>query len=680
MSSRFISPFYDVGSGIKPSSGAKLFFYADDGVTPKDTYSDQLATPTPNTNPVIADSVGVFGDIYLSGSYKVTLQDKNGSQIFGGAVVEETAYGDFEQNLINDLSQAYEFATVAAMKASTAFPETKIVKTNGYYGGWAAMLEPQGGATYTITTLATVRSQTGDAGWVPDELGDHTRFDGSIAMLNKSGYKVNVLQYGAKNTVADVDSFDSKPSIQAALDYLTSADGVNGIAGECFIPAGNYGILTPLNTPSTIKLYGAGRFDTSIVAMTGFTGDYLLSDKGSAAKLQLMSMRFNAIKATGVLSDVVKLGYTVPYGTEGMIRDILIRGGLNAAAPFSGGGLNVVGNVGYFEAITVEFCGQAFLEGPNSVASCYNTCTTIGSTVNDWSIGTSPRLNNCHIEAPAAACIPINVRNTLSLTGCSVSLGDDDVTEIIRVVSGGLGISVNGLTVLTSNAGTPDHILNDLRAISSADPYWADDATEQGSMYSFSDGGYIRIGTASHITQDANKSLILFSDSTKGAQFTEVGHDNTSIRVSSSFASMYPDPDNTLSAGFASRRFTEIFATNGTINTSDKTEKTDFTTINDALKAAAIDVKNNIQLFRWISAVAKKGDAARWHVGVIAQEVYDIFNNHGINAFDYGFVGIDDLYEDVIDDNGIVVGKEKVGERWNVRPTELIWLILSAMQ
>ena len=79
MSSRFILPFADVGSGIKPSSGAKLFFFETDGVTPKDTFSDQLTTPTPNANPVIADSNGVFSDIYIVGQYKVDLQNKNGS-------------------------------------------------------------------------------------------------------------------------------------------------------------------------------------------------------------------------------------------------------------------------------------------------------------------------------------------------------------------------------------------------------------------------------------------------------------------------------------------------------------------------------------------------------------------------------------------------------------------------
>ncbi len=130
MSSRFILPFADVGSGIKPSSGAKLFFFETDGVTPKNTFSDQLATPTPNANPVIADSNGVFGDIYIVGQYKVTLEDKNGSQIFGGAVVEELAHSfNFELNLINDLSQAYEFSTIADYKAfTTEFPLGKAIR------------------------------------------------------------------------------------------------------------------------------------------------------------------------------------------------------------------------------------------------------------------------------------------------------------------------------------------------------------------------------------------------------------------------------------------------------------------------------------------------------------------------------------------------------------------------
>ena len=78
--SRFIPPYADVGKGITPSSGAKYFFFESNTSTRKNTYSDEALT-TPNTNPVIADSNGLFPDIWLEpGQYKVRLTDKNDVQ------------------------------------------------------------------------------------------------------------------------------------------------------------------------------------------------------------------------------------------------------------------------------------------------------------------------------------------------------------------------------------------------------------------------------------------------------------------------------------------------------------------------------------------------------------------------------------------------------------------------
>lgn len=89
MASRFILPYADVGSGILPSSGAKLFFYETGTSTPKDTYTDSAAT-IPNANPVIADSTGLFGDIWISGTYKVVLKDKNDVQIWEADPIVDT--------------------------------------------------------------------------------------------------------------------------------------------------------------------------------------------------------------------------------------------------------------------------------------------------------------------------------------------------------------------------------------------------------------------------------------------------------------------------------------------------------------------------------------------------------------------------------------------------------------
>lgn len=552
------------------------------------------------------------------------------------------------------------FENKAALVAAT-LTAGQIVSTKGYYTAGDG-----GQGTYLIASSQSV-----------NEYSDHTLANGNVALLQDRGL-INVLQYGAKNTLPL--GFDSQPHIQAALDDATSGDGINGNAAEVFVPAGNYGIASRLTVPSTIRFYGAGRFDTSINILDGFTDDSFIEDKGSAAKLQLEKMRFNVSSASNAsLLSVVKLGYTIPFGTEGMLRDLLIRGGTGAGSPFSGNGLNIVGNVGYIEAVTVEYCGGCFVEGPNSVSNSYVNCTNIGGTVSGFSVETTPRLYGCHVEAPSATCIPFRASNTLSLTGCSVSLGDDNITEVIRMASTGLGINVNGLTMLRSGTGSETHMLNDQRTISSNNPYWADDAVEQGAIYNFSDAGYIRVGTASWITQDVNNSLQLVSTSAKGAVYTELVHNGDSIRIDGANNRFYPDPDNTLSLGYASRRFTEVFAVNATINTSDRREKTEITEISQNLKNAALEVKRNIKLYKWISAVEEKGDKARFHTGVIAQEVYDIFKKHGIDAFEHGFIGIDDIYENVYDKDGKIISTEKTGDRWSIRSTELMWLILSSL-
>lgn len=77
MSDRFPEfEFQALDSNGDPISGAKLQFDLTQTATPKDTYSDAAKT-TPNLNPVVADSAGRFGDIFMDidAAYKVTFTD-----------------------------------------------------------------------------------------------------------------------------------------------------------------------------------------------------------------------------------------------------------------------------------------------------------------------------------------------------------------------------------------------------------------------------------------------------------------------------------------------------------------------------------------------------------------------------------------------------------------------------
>lgn len=76
MSVRVPMPFLTaLDTNGDPVSGAKAYFYEAGTTTPLDTYSDS-ALSTPNANPVIADSAGRFGDIFVAtDDYKLVLKD-----------------------------------------------------------------------------------------------------------------------------------------------------------------------------------------------------------------------------------------------------------------------------------------------------------------------------------------------------------------------------------------------------------------------------------------------------------------------------------------------------------------------------------------------------------------------------------------------------------------------------
>lgn len=94
--------------------------------------------------------------------------------------------------------------------------------------------------------------------------------------------------------------------------------------------------------------------------------------------------------------------------------------------------------------------------------------------------------------------------------------------------------------------------------------------------------------------------------------------------------------DNQVDLGSSSARFDDVYATNGTIQTSDRNEKQDIQALTDAETRAAVTCKGLMRRFRWVDSVAEKGDEARYHFGAIAQDVEAAFTAEGLDAGDYG--------------------------------------------
>jgi hypothetical protein len=97
-----------------------------------------------------------------------------------------------------------------------------------------------------------------------------------------------------------------------------------------------------------------------------------------------------------------------------------------------------------------------------------------------------------------------------------------------------------------------------------------------------------------------------------------------------------PEDDGGPNLGDASLRWDTVYAVTGAINTSDASEKQQVNELTDAERATAVAIKGLIRSFKFNNAVAEKGDDARIHFGVIAQDVQQAFASNGLDASKYG--------------------------------------------
>lgn len=221
----------------------------------------------------------------------------------------------------------------------------------------------------------------------------------------------------------------------------------------------------------------------------------------------------------------------------------------------------------------------------------------------------------------------------------------------------------------------------------STDTNWLVELSTQGlKTKAYATTAYPNVSISSSIK-------ISSGDSEAGVEIKQLYNQNI-LFSGESLISVAPESTGTISLGSSARRWSQLFASTATINTSDERTKTSIDQAPDALLDAVGNVP--IHTFQFTDAVEKKGsDAARFHAGVIAQEVASAFQAKGLDAARYGLFCHDtwqDEYEtvevvdqeEVVDDEGNIVTprvmhtEQKLitaaGDRFGIRYEELLML------
>jgi hypothetical protein len=187
--------------------------------------------------------------------------------------------------------------------------------------------------------------------------------------------------------------------------------------------------------------------------------------------------------------------------------------------------------------------------------------------------------------------------------------------------------------------------------------------------------GYFNRGTSDGTILDLRKdgSTVGSIGTKSGLLFIETG--DAGLTFDNSNNRIFPSndgsaSDNNLDLGHSSARFKDLYATNGTIQTSDRNEKQDIAELTDAEQRVAVAAKGLLRKFRWRNAVEEKGDEARTHFGIIAQDLQAAFAAEGLDAGDYAMF----IHTTWTDEE---TGEEK--SRMGVRYSELLAFIIAAI-
>jgi len=275
---------------------------------------------------------------------------------------------------------------------------------------------------------------------------------------------------------------------------------------------------------------------------------------------------------------------------------------------------------------------------------------------------------------------------TVSYGGVQLSVGGSDATPAFNLAD-----STGYLTSNLSGTITNAQLAGSIEGSKLALPIEVSDSTDaiETSILRLNDTGT----EGSFIEFDASGA----TKATLGAYYTGAYHipflangASAGVGVYSFYGTTAVIPTNgdgnavndTLHLGLSSYKFDNVYATNGTIQTSDRNKKQDIEELTEAETRVAVACKGLLRKYKWKSRVESKGDEARTHFGIIAQDLEAAFEAEGLNASKYAMFCSDTWWEHegrtYVEGESIPEGAKEVTLK-GIRYPQLLAFIITAL-
>lgn len=208
----------NISSNLTLLSGAKALFELTGTTTPTDTYQDSART-TPHTNPVVANSAGVFPAIYLNPEirYRLTLMDSS-DVVFPGYPLDDVNDQLLSQAIIGALLNPITLAEIAAGVTPTAYQ---------YVEGDAFRYGALGNDSFdNSTALTNAIAVMSAAGGGPVDIGAGTfRFNSDITLkagvwLRGRGVRATILKYAGSGIAVTTEDVFGTGHGRSPIEHL----------------------------------------------------------------------------------------------------------------------------------------------------------------------------------------------------------------------------------------------------------------------------------------------------------------------------------------------------------------------------------------------------------------------------------------------------------------------------